>query len=84
MQENYEGVKAIIFVLDSKDRDRIQACKEELWSILEHKKLEDVVVLVMANKQDTVSAMPEDEVARVLGVDKLVGRMIGEMVEVLL
>jgi len=81
VQENYEGTRAIIFVIDSKDRDRLGACKEELRAILAHEKLEDVVVLVMANKQDLgTAAVPENEMTQILEVDKIVGRMIGEVV----
>ena len=64
----YRNTTALIFVVDSNDRLRID--DEECWSnacdelhrLLSEDELRDIVVLIMANKQDLPNAMPVDEV----------------------
>ncbi len=43
--------QAVIFVVDSNDRDRIMEAREELHKILNEDELKDAVLLVFANKQ---------------------------------
>lgn len=53
----YQNTNAVIFVVDSNDRDRISDCKDELHRMFGEEQLRDVPVLVLANKQDLPNAM---------------------------
>merc|ERR1712032_434935 len=46
----------VIFVIDSADKDRIQEARKELDSMLKDALLANVVVLILANKQDLPKA----------------------------
>ena len=47
----YDGVHAIIFVVDSADHDRIEGdCKEELHNLMQQEELKDATFLIYANK----------------------------------
>lgn len=77
----YPGVKAVIFVVDSTDRDRIDdtkdydhSAREELQRLLAEDELRDADLLVFANKQDLPNAMSVNEVQDRLGLNKLRGR----------
>merc|ERR1711948_144543 len=47
----YQGSNAIIFVVDSNDKDRIDDAREELSKMLGDHELEGAALLVLANKQ---------------------------------
>merc|ERR1711937_77111 len=67
----YLGTHGIIFVVDSNDRDRVEDAREELTKMLTEDELSDVVLLVLANKQDLPNSMPTAEVAEKLGLHAL-------------
>lgn len=48
----YSNTDAIIYVVDSADRERIGISKEELISMLEEDELKRAALVVLANKQD--------------------------------
>merc|ERR1712241_645189 len=48
----YQGTNAIIYVVDSNDRDRSEDAREELTKMLNEDEMRDAVLLVFANKQD--------------------------------
>ena len=56
------------------DRDRIDEAKEELHKALKEQELENVKVLVLANKQDLPQAMPSAEVAEKLHLSSIKGK----------
>lgn len=58
----FAGSDALVFVVDSGDRDRISEASEELWRILRNEQMQDIFVLVMANKQDLANAMSPSEI----------------------
>ena len=62
----YQNTDALIFVVDSNDRERMYECKEELQRFLGEEELRDTSVLVLANKQDLPNAMSVDEITQVL------------------
>ncbi|XP_056590493.1 ADP-ribosylation factor 4-like [Triplophysa dalaica] len=70
----YQNTKGLIFVVDSSDRDRIEMAAEELNMILKEDEMRDVVVLVLANKQDLPKAMPVHELTDRLGLKTLKNR----------
>jgi ADP-ribosylation factor-like protein 1 len=70
----YNNTNAVIYVVDSADRDRIGIAKKELWSMLEEEELKNVHLLVFANKQDDKMAMSEVELAKELGLHTIKDR----------
>ncbi|RKP06787.1 ADP-ribosylation factor family-domain-containing protein [Thamnocephalis sphaerospora] len=70
----YANTDAVIYVVDSCDRDRMSTSKEELMGMLEEEELRDSVLLVFANKQDMPGAMSEVEVTEALGLSALRNR----------
>eukprot|EP00854_Cymbomonas_tetramitiformis_P014793 gene14793-17484_t len=67
----YQNTKALIYVVDSSDRDRVEDCKEELHKILNEDELTDAAILVYANKTDLPNAMNAAEVTDQLGLHSL-------------
>lgn len=70
----YANTDAIIYVVDSADRDRIGISKDELFSMLQEEELKESILLVLANKQDLAGAMDSSEVSGALGLDALKNR----------
>ncbi len=54
-----------IYVVDSADKNRLEETGIELNLLLEEEKLNNVPVLIFANKQDLVNAMPPKEAQKV-------------------
>lgn len=48
----YAGTQALIFVLDSRDLDRFEEAKTELYKIIQDREMKDCVLLVLTNKSD--------------------------------
>ena len=71
-----QDTQVIMFFVDSNDRDRMSECKDELWTFLDEEDLKNVVILVMANKQDLPNAMSVEEVSRELGIENVKDRTI--------
>merc|ERR1712048_29239 len=70
----YQNTQGLIFVVDSNDRERIEAARDELTKVLSEHELRDAVVLVFANKQDLPNSMPAAEVTEKLGLNDLRNR----------
>jgi len=70
----YQGTNALIFVVDSNDRDRIEDAREELCKFMSEDELRDAVWLVFANKQDLPNAMLASEVTEKLGLHRIRNR----------
>ena len=70
----YANTDAVIYVVDSVDRDRVSTAKEELMAMLEEDELKDASLLVFANKQDMHGAMSSAEVSDALGLSTLMNR----------
>jgi hypothetical protein len=71
----HTGTKALIFVVDSQDRDRLHEARVELHRILTARELQDAILLVFANKQDLKQSMTTREVEERLGLDKFPERV---------
>eukprot|EP01017_Pseudomicrothorax_dubius_P040459 TRINITY_DN6329_c0_g2_i1.p1 TRINITY_DN6329_c0_g2~~TRINITY_DN6329_c0_g2_i1.p1 ORF type:complete len:181 (+),score=35.53 TRINITY_DN6329_c0_g2_i1:124-666(+) len=59
----YPNTNAIIYVIDSVDKERIEISKQELMMILQEEELKRAPVLILANKQDLPGAMDENQVS---------------------
>merc|ERR1712159_870493 len=64
----YSNTDAVIYVVDSCDRDRMGISKQELLAMLDEEELRNSILLVFANKQDMEQAMTPAEVAKELGL----------------
>eukprot|EP01059_Diplonema_ambulator_P012620 TRINITY_DN23018_c0_g1_i1.p1 TRINITY_DN23018_c0_g1~~TRINITY_DN23018_c0_g1_i1.p1 ORF type:complete len:179 (+),score=32.69 TRINITY_DN23018_c0_g1_i1:135-671(+) len=58
----YQETDAILYVVDSADRERLEETGIELMLLLEEEKLAGCPILVLANKQDLINAQPSAEV----------------------
>merc|ERR1712199_119533 len=70
----YQNTQGIIFVVDSKDRERVTEAKDELNRMLSEDELRDGVLLVLSNKSDLPQAMSAAETADKLGLHSLRNR----------
>ncbi|XP_014450732.2 ADP-ribosylation factor-like protein 1 [Alligator mississippiensis] len=70
----YSNTDAVIYVVDSCDRDRIGISKSELVAMLEEEELKKAILVVFANKQDMEQAMTPTEMANSLGLPALKDR----------
>jgi Arf/Sar family protein len=66
----YQGVDAIIFVVDSCDTERLALARDELARALSDDDLRDAHVLVFANKQDMPQALSTADVTERLQLHK--------------
>jgi len=66
----FNSAQALIFVVDSNDRERLDETREELFKILSEGTLSTVPLLVFANKQDLPHAMPIAELTDLLDLHK--------------
>lgn len=65
--KNYiENNDALVYVVDSSDENRLGESKEELQQLLSEEALQNVPLLVFANKQDLQFALEADEVINTL------------------
>lgn len=62
----YENTDALVYVIDSADRKRMEETGVELNSLIEEERLAGVPVLILANKQDLITAMPPKEISEAL------------------
>ncbi|KAF7375781.1 ADP-ribosylation factor [Mycena sanguinolenta] len=67
----FHNTQAIIFVVDSNDRERVSQAREELQRMLNETELHDALLLVFANKQDLPDAMNAAELTDKLGLHGL-------------
>ncbi|KAG7862970.1 hypothetical protein KL939_000289 [Ogataea angusta] len=70
----YANTAAVIFVVDSTDKERIEVAKKELHMMLKEDELTDSALLVFANKQDQPGALTAAEVSKALGLVDLKDR----------
>jgi len=70
----YDNTQAIIFVVDSNDRERIGEVAHDIRSTLWEDELRDAIILVFANKQDLPNAMTVAQINELLGLNSLRGR----------
>ncbi|KAM3436285.1 hypothetical protein MY4824_004436 [Beauveria thailandica] len=67
----FEKTDALIWVVDSTDRLRIEDCREELHGLLQEERLAGACLLIFANKTDVDGCMTEAEILQVLRLDEI-------------
>jgi small GTP-binding protein len=70
----YQNTHALIFVIDSSDRERVELAQEELQKILSEEDMSQALLLVFANKTDLPQAMTAAEIIDKLQLRQLRGR----------
>ena len=71
---HFERFQGLVFVIDSNDRDRIDYAGEYFQIMVNQDQFSEVVILVIANKQDLPGALTCDQVADKLGLNTLRNR----------
>ncbi|XP_015688817.1 ADP-ribosylation factor-like isoform X2 [Oryza brachyantha] len=66
---------ALIYVVDSLDRERIIDARQEFQTIIKDPLMANSIILVFANKQDLRGSMSPDEVSEGLGLHELKNRI---------
>jgi small GTP-binding protein len=67
----YSNTNAVIYVVDSNDKERIKESCEELHKMLSDEQLKDSILLVLANKQDLPYAINATEMTEKLKLSQL-------------
>ncbi|XP_022221277.2 ADP-ribosylation factor-like protein 3 [Drosophila obscura] len=70
----YHNVGALIFVIDSKDAARLSEARCVLCDVLLDERLQQVPLLIVANKQDALGALSSLSVVDLMGLSRLEGR----------
>ena len=70
----YAGTTAVIWVVDSNDRERMEESAEHFHKLLCEDELKDVSFLIYANKQDLPNAMSCSEIEDVFKLSSVRGR----------
>lgn len=70
----FSDTDAVIYVVDSTDKDRMGVAKHELFALLDEDELRKSLLLIFANKQDLPEASTEVEIADQLGVSSIMNR----------
>ena len=69
-QHYFENTDAVIFVVDSSDKERMEEAREELESILQDDRIRNASLLVFSNKVDMPGSLTTSEVTDKLGLHK--------------
>ncbi|XP_067657426.1 ADP-ribosylation factor 4-like isoform X2 [Haliotis asinina] len=67
----YPMTSAVMFVIDSTDRERLEEISDEVKKALMEDELRKSVILLLANKQDLESAMSVEEIKEKMNYDML-------------
>ncbi|KAF2905035.1 hypothetical protein ILUMI_01136 [Ignelater luminosus] len=70
----FQNTQGLIFVVDSSDHERTEEAKKELHNMLQEEELRDVVLLILANKQDLPNVMSAGELTEKLHLNELRNR----------
>ncbi|KAG4302856.1 hypothetical protein PCANB_000769 [Pneumocystis canis] len=70
----YTSTRAIIYVIDSTDIQRLSATAKELHAILQEKELFDIDLLIFANKRDISNALNATEISEKLNLTNMRNR----------
>ncbi|TPP65758.1 ADP ribosylation factor 2 [Fasciola gigantica] len=67
----FETTDALIWVVDSADRIRLEDCRDELAKLLQEERLAGATLLIFANKQDLASSIRPVEIREALALDEI-------------
>merc|ERR1712176_666608 len=67
----FESSDALVYVIDSSDRRRLEESGAELKELLNEDKLASIPLLIFANKQDLQQSLSVDEIKKELVLDSI-------------
>ena len=67
----YNGTDAVIFIVDSNDRERFEEVSETLHKVMEDPSLSNAKLLVWANKQDLPRAANVTDLSKILQLNSI-------------
>ena len=70
----YPKTNAIIFVIDSTDKERLDIAKQELFLLIQEEDLTGVPLAILANKQDIEGALSDIQISESLGLSNIKNR----------
>ena len=70
----YPKTNAIVFVIDSSDKERIDIAKQELFLLLQEDELKGVPIAILANKQDIDGVLSDIEISEKMGLSEIKNR----------
>ncbi|CAF3690538.1 unnamed protein product [Rotaria socialis] len=71
LRHYYTNTSAVVFVIDSNDRDRTSDACDQLHTLANDEMLKNLPILIYANKQDLPNALTLDEIKEKLDLSKL-------------
>lgn len=74
----FDKINAVIFVIDSTDRDRLPKASQHLIKVCKDADLGDAPILILANKQDMThnqNLMTPEEIEKTLNLDEIRNKM---------
>merc|ERR1712039_469035 len=74
----FESSDALVYVIDSSDKRRLEESGQELKELLAEDKLANIPVLIFANKQDLLQACTAEEVTETLQLGAIQARSAKE------
>lgn len=66
----YKDTDALIWVIDSNDRERLEATKDEMHRAFSEDELRDLPILILCNKQDLPNCMKVSEITSALSLPR--------------
>ena len=75
----FDHADAVVFVIDSSDRRRFNAVRQELHNLTSHRLLRECPFLIFANKQDLPRAVSAAALTNTLGLHKNMNRVTWKM-----
>ncbi|CCH44386.1 ADP-ribosylation factor 1 [Wickerhamomyces ciferrii] len=67
-EEYFTHCHAIIFIVDSTDRERIEECQSNLTKIINNDSIESIPILMLANKQDVEDHLEVEDIKEIFNV----------------
>eukprot|EP01029_Cantina_marsupialis_P028205 TRINITY_DN775856_c0_g1_i1.p1 TRINITY_DN775856_c0_g1~~TRINITY_DN775856_c0_g1_i1.p1 ORF type:complete len:180 (-),score=28.23 TRINITY_DN775856_c0_g1_i1:165-704(-) len=67
----YPSTDAVVFVVDSADKERLDVTRQELSALLGEEELKKCVVLVFANKQDLKDSLDAGQISEALDLPSI-------------
>ncbi len=76
----FEQTDGIIWVVDSTAPERLEVCRQELFSVIQEHRLQSASLLIMANKQDIPNSTSTELIKKALNWEALLKRSNCHMV----
>ena len=70
----YPKTNAVVFVIDSSDKERMDIVKQELFLLLQEDDLKGVPVMILANKQDIEGCLTDVQISESMGLTEIKNR----------